>query len=135
LGQEMNPKITRRTILKGICAGFAISVIPTSLSILKTEVNKRFNPRWEYGHGIEVETLDLSNKDTKMCLRRLIKDLKEVLPSGTPFEIRAPIPRNVGRYNAVVWYYSPRMEKTQFRNTKWEYDRSRGIYILGRFLA
>jgi len=135
LGEEVNPEITRRTILKGICAAFAISVIPANLSIFKKEVANKFNPSLVYGQGIEVPTLDLNNPSTKLCLRKLIVNLKKILPRGTPFEIRAAIPGNYGRYNAIAWYYCPGMENKQFRNKQWKYDPIEGVYVLGRFLA
>ena len=37
----------------------------------------------------------------------LIADAREILPVGTPFEIRRKTPGGYGRPQCMAWYYSP----------------------------
>lgn len=42
-----------------------------------------------------------------MVVKRLKVAAKKVLPPGTPYEIRRPIPGDFGRDRQVAWYYHP----------------------------
>lgn len=91
-----------------------------------------------FGRQLHSEDADLNLTEFSDLIISLLRaDAKRTLPPNTPFEVRAAIPGNFGRYKAYCWYYSPEMEKVESvqKDGKWSGNYASGCLKAGRFLT
>ncbi len=107
----------------------------------RQKVRKKFNPKWEYGVGVEMKL-----RTDKKAIEFLHKSAKEFLPKGTPYELRmqdfSDGSIDFGRGECkefpirACWYYNPRRSTTEkFSTKRWKLSISIGVYIRGLFFS
>jgi len=97
-----------------------------------------FNPDSEYGRGLYRD-----GHTVKFATDYLHRDVRRVLPKGTPYELRLFIP-GLPEYpelkaECAAWYYSPVMLRVgppkAMSPKAWQYIPEYGVYAMGRFYA
>ncbi len=95
------------------------------------KVKRKFNPKWEYGAGVEIKS-----RTDKKAIEFLHQSAKEFLPNGTPYELRLQS-INGGRIAPTAcWYYNPRRSTAEkFSIKRWKFSISSGAYVRGIFFS